>query len=75
MKHTIRTMSSKGDDTLTYDPEVQTEFQQAVERFNEMKAKGMTMFSVDPETKETKLVNDLFKTDVQVIGIPQIQGG
>jgi hypothetical protein len=75
MKHTIKVMSMKGDTPYTYDPEVETEFKAAQAHFSELKGQGMTMFSVNPDTKETKLVDELFKTDVQVIGIPQIQGG
>jgi hypothetical protein len=75
MKHTIKVMTMKGDTPFSYDPEVETEFKAAQEHFNQLKGNGMTMFSVDPDTKETKLVDELFKTDVQVIGIPQIKGG
>lgn len=74
-KHTIKNLSHKGDTAYEYDPEVDTEFKAAQEHFNALKAKGMTMMAVDPDTKETRLVDELFKTDVQVIGIPMIQGG
>lgn len=71
--NTIRILCSKGDNRFEYDPE--TQMDEAVTKFNELKSKGHTMFAVDPDTKETTLVEELFKTHVQVVAVPQIAGG
>ena len=71
--NTIRILCSKGDDTYQYNPETQLE--EATTKFNELKSSGYTMFSVDPDTKETELIESLFKNCPQVIAVPQIAGG
>jgi len=75
MKHIIRIMGKSGDTAFEYDPQVDVEFKKAEEQFDQLKQSGHTMFSVDPETKETELVTQLFKTTPQVVAVPQIQGG
>jgi hypothetical protein len=71
--NTIRILSSNGDNTYQYNPETQLE--EATAKFNELKCKGYTMFAVDLETKETELIENLFKNCPQVIAVPQISGG
>jgi hypothetical protein len=68
-------MGKKGDTAFEYDPQVDVEFKEAEQKFDELKKSGHTMFSVDPETKETELVTQLFKTTPQVVAVPRIQGG
>jgi hypothetical protein len=75
MKHSIRVLGSAGDTPLEYNPEVDVEFKQATDKFHELQGRGFSMFAVDPETKETTLIQDLFKTTPQVVAIPQISGG
>ena len=71
--NTIRILCSNGDNTYQYNPETQME--EATTKFNELKSSGYTMFAVNPETKETELVENLFQNCPQVIAVPQISGG
>lgn len=71
--NTIRILCSKGDNTYQYNPETQME--EATAKFNELKSSGHVMFAVDPETKETELIENLFKNCPQIIAVPQIAGG
>jgi len=75
MKHSIRVIGRTGDTPFEYDPQVDVEFKQATDKFHELHRNGFSMFAVDPETKETELIHDLFKTTPQVVAVPQISGG
>lgn len=66
---TIKVLSTQGDNIFQF-----TEVAEAQPKVLELRAAGHTLFSIDPETKETTLVNELFP-DAQVIAIPQISGG
>ncbi len=73
--NTIRIMNKKGDDTLKFNPNNPVQVAEAEQKFNELKGQGYSMFSVDPETKETTLVKEFFKDLPQVVAVPQISGG
>lgn len=69
---TIRVLDHTGDTSFQYDSELALE--EAATKFRELKGNGFTLFSVDPDTKETTLVEELFPAP-QFIAIPQISGG
>ena len=71
---TIRVLSGRGDNAFTYQD---TQLEEAQTKFQELQNEGCTMFAVDPETKETTLVKELFKDCpvTEVIAVPQIAGG
>jgi len=71
--NTIKILGSSGDKTFAYNPETQME--EATARFEQLKNSGYTLFGVDPETKDTTLVDTLFKEQVQVVAVPRISGG
>jgi hypothetical protein len=75
MKNTIRVLGTGGDTPFQYDPAIETEFQKAQTKFEELGKAGFTLFSVDPETKDTTLIDKLFQKHVQVIAVPQVSGG
>jgi hypothetical protein len=71
--NTIRILNKSGDSPYQYDPE--TELDVAREKFHQLQSNGFTLFGVDPETKETVQIDQLFKENVQVVAVPQISGG
>lgn len=73
--NTIKVIGASGDTPMQYDPEVAEMMALAVQKFDELKSNGYTLFNVNPETHETEMIDQLFKEHVEVIAIPQISGG
>ncbi len=75
MRNIMRVMGSMGDTTIEWDPELHSETMVAELQFNRYKEAGCTIFSVDPETKDTQLVDHFFAQTRQLVVVRPIAGG
>lgn len=75
-KHVMRVMApDKGDYKVTWDPENETEVDEARKTFDDLREKGMTAYSVDRKGGKGRVLTAFDPEADAMILAPALQGG
>ncbi len=74
MTHTLRILSKRGDDAVTWTDEAEAATREAERIFRETRAKGATAFAVAPDGVTRRL--DAFDATAEhIVLVPRLIGG
>lgn len=72
---TLRIMSSKGHDTMTWNPELVETIEEPRTKFKEFSNRGWLSFAVAPETKQPTQIFEFDPKADSIVMVAPVSGG